>query len=291
MIAILGGHGFIGGYFQARLRSEGEPFLVLGRRDVDCYDPLALSEFLRQRDVSFLINCAGFTGTPNVDACENDPRACLRANAVLPRVVREACERIDLPWGHVSSGCLYLGDGPPGGFSESDPPNFSFRQNNCSFYSGSKALGEEALTGASQCYVWRLRMPFSSVDHPRNYLSKLLRYERLLDARNSLSQLDEFVAACLQCRRERLPYGVYHLTCGGSLTTREVVDLLTSGGFTTKQFAYFSSEEEFMRTAAQAPRSHCVLNNQKALDAGLKLSPVRDAISEAIAAWRPANAQ
>jgi len=125
---------------------------------------------------------------------------CLAGNAVLPGVIREVCEHLRLPWGHVSSGCIYTGARPDGsGFTEDDAPNFSFRQNNCSFYSGCKALGEEVLAGAEQCFIWRLRIPFDEYDSPRNYISKMMRYDRLLSATNSLSQLTEFANASIAC--------------------------------------------------------------------------------------------
>jgi hypothetical protein len=88
-----------------------------------------------------------------------------------------------VPWGHVSSGCIYTGSRPDGrGFTETDTPNFTFRTNNCSFYSGTKALGEEVLAGKPNVYIWRLRIPFDHVDNPRNFLTKLIRYQRLLEA-------------------------------------------------------------------------------------------------------------
>ena len=55
--------------------------------------------------------------------------------------------------------------------------------------------------------VWRLRIPFDSVDNPRNYLTKLMRYPRLLEATNSISQLDEFAAATLACWKSGCPSG------------------------------------------------------------------------------------
>jgi UDP-glucose 4,6-dehydratase len=234
-----------------------------------------------------LINAAGFTGVPNVDACELRKTDCVLGNVLLPRIIRDVCERRELPWGHVSSGCIYTGNREDGsGFRELDPPNFTFRQNNCSFYSGCKALAEEVLQGAAQCYVWRLRIPFNGVDSSRNYLSKMMRYERLLDVRNSLSNLDEFVEACLDCWIKRLAFGTYNLTCGGSVTTREVVGMIQQVGLCNKQFEFFASEEEFMRLVAKAPRSACILENAKACSAGLRLSHVMDAIMKSLGDWK-----
>ena len=93
-----------------------------------------------------------------------------------------------------------LGERPDGGgWKEDDEPNFSFRSPPCSFYSGTKALGEEVLEGAENCFVWRLRIPFNHEQSPRNYLQKLLNYENLLEAENSVSHLEEFCQKCIEC--------------------------------------------------------------------------------------------
>src|SRR6185312_2877349 len=136
----------------------------------------ALTELLRREKPEFLINAAGYTGKPNVDACELHKSECLMGNAVLPGTIAQACADAGVPWGHVSSGCIYSGRNLDGSaFKENDPPNFTFRTNHCSFYSGTKALGEEVLAGTPNLFVWRLRIPFNEVDTPRNYLTKLMR--------------------------------------------------------------------------------------------------------------------
>lgn len=250
------------------------------------YDVDTLTKHLDDLSPDFFINCAGYTGKPNVDACELHKAECLAGNAVLPGVIAKACQQLELPWGHISSGCIYTGQRTDGdGFTEDDPPNFTFRQNNCSFYSGTKALAEEILATAGQCYIWRLRIPFSEVDSSRNYLSKLMRYERLLDARNSLSYLPEFVAACLDSVEKRIPFGTYNLTNPGSVTTREVVELIRDSGVVDREFQFFRCEAEFMREAAVTPRSNCVLDCSKALAAGLRLTPVEEAIENSLVHW------
>ena len=170
MILLLGGSGYIGKAFQRFFEKHNVSFQSVSRA-VSGYDHEdRLIELLRATRPSFVINAAGYTGLPNVDACELHKTECLLANAVLPGVIRRACEHVGVPWGHVSSGCVYTGSKADGsGFTEDDPPNFDFRHNNSSFYSGSKALGEELLADAETCYVWRPRMPFNHIDHPRNY--------------------------------------------------------------------------------------------------------------------------
>jgi dTDP-4-dehydrorhamnose reductase len=285
MIALLGANGYVGHAFQAYFKSTGTPYINLDRSHT--IDASHLAKRLKEIRPSALISCAGFTGKPNVDACELQKTECLYGNAVLPGIIREACERLDLPWGNVSSGCIYTGRASDGqGFKEEAPPNFSFRQNNCSFYSGTKALGEEVLEGASQCYVWRLRIPFDDTSSPRNYLQKLISYQTLLEAENSLSNLYEFTAACHACFLQKLPYGIYNLTNPGSVWSSEVVELIKRSGVSTKKFRFFSSEAEFMQLAAKTPRSNCVLDSSKAIASGLKLTPVQDSIVSMLKSWK-----
>jgi dTDP-4-dehydrorhamnose reductase len=286
MILLLGSSGYVGCAFARFFQQHSIPFTGASRRQVDYTDRDTLIKLIDQVAPEFLINAAGYTGKPNVDACEFHKPECLAGNAVLPGTVRAACEHRDLPWGHVSSGCIYTGTRADGhGFSEEDPPNFCFRANNCSFYSGSKALGEECLDGAENVFLWRLRIPFNNQDSPRNYLSKLMRYEMLLEATNSISQLDESIRAAWACWDRRIDPGIYHLTNPGAVTTREVTEMIQEELTPAPKFQFFRDEQHFMQIAAKAPRSNCILDSSKILQAGIKMSHAHDAIRQALRRW------
>ena len=288
MIYLLGGSGYVGQAYQKLLTSKGISFKNLKRKDLDYTDVPTLITALQKDKPDFLINSAGYTGKPNVDACESDKMNCLFGNAILPGRIAEACEATNTPWGHVSSGCIYTGSRDDGTeFTEADAPNFTFRQNNCSFYSGTKALGEEILKDTDNVYLWRLRIPFDNIESPRNYLTKLMRYENLLEASNSISQLDEFVAATFACWEKRVPFGTYNVTNPGYVTTREVVELIIESGLSTKTFNFFKDENEFMAKTAKTPRSNCIMSSEKLAAAGITMAPVKEAIRQALSNWTP----
>jgi len=289
MIYLLGGSGYVGQAYQALLTQKGIPFRNLRRSELDYANGAVLTAALKADKPEFLINSAGYTGKPNVDACEIHKDECLMGNAVLPGVIAKACAEAGVPWGHVSSGCIYTGARADGtGFTEDDAPNFTFRQNNCSFYSGTKALGEEVLADDANCYVWRLRIPFDNVDSPRNYLTKLMRYAKLLEAANSISQLHEFVAATFACWEKRIPFGKYNITNPGHVTTREVVAMIEKSGVHPKSYEFFASEAEFMKIAAKTPRSNCVMSSAKLAQAGIQMTEVHASIEQALRTWRKA---
>ncbi|MDZ4687680.1 MAG: hypothetical protein SH850_21625 [Planctomycetaceae bacterium] len=91
--------------------------------------------------------------------------------------------------------------------------------------------------------------------------------------------------ACVDCFRLRLPCGVYNLTNPGSVWTSEVTELIRDSGITDKEFCFFDDEDQFMRLAAKTPRSNCVLDSNKAVAAGLRLTPVHEAIEQSLARW------
>ena len=309
MIFIHGGKGYVGQAFCDLLKGKGIDFRSISREELNYADEATLTAALKNEQPDFLINCAGYTGKPNVDACETDKANCVAGNAVLPGVIDAACGEAGVPWGHVSSGCSFSGNTPDSsGFSETSIPNFSFRTNNCSFYSGTKALGEEALGYSAQnaqwlhastpsCYIWRLRIPFNQEESPRNYLTKLMRYPTLLEAENSISQLQEFVSACFATWEKRLPLGIYNVTNPGSVHTSDVVELIKKAGVQLEQstgtnpfptdYKFFTDNDEFMTKAAKTPRSNCVMNTDKLQAAGIKLTPVNEAIMDALLSWKP----
>ena len=283
MIVVLGSTGYIGSKFINFFQSLGQEAIGVSRCEIDYTNVLSLKNWLKSKNPRFVINSAGYTGKPNVDACELAKAECLSGNAVLPGIIREVCENLKIAWGHVSSGCIYSGRRTDGtGWKEDDEPNFSFRSSPCSFYSGSKALGEEVLQEAENCYIWRLRIPFNEERNPRNYLQKLLNYNSLLEAENSVSHLDEFVQKCVECFEQDVEPGIYNMTNTGSITTRQVTQWMHEEGVTDKEFQFFEDEEQFMSKAAKTPRSNCVLDTTKAEKAGIGMRPVEEAMRESM---------
>ena len=289
MILLLGSTGYVGSAIRRHLEARAIPFHSLSLRDSHRDARDVLLEAIRRLRPKFLICAAGFTGKPNVDASEGQKALCVEANIGLPAKIGEVCASEKIPWGHVSSGCIYTGSRPDGsGFTEEDPPNFDFRHNNCSFYSGTKALAEEVLRDMPNLYLWRLRIPFSHVDNPRNYLSKLMRYARLVDVRNSISNLEDFARITHDCWAQRIPFGIYNVTNPGSVTTRQVVGLLQKAGLGPKNYEFFESVEAFHRLATCTPRANCVMDSSKLLRAGIRLPSVEESLGDCLRRWQPA---
>lgn len=283
--------GYIAESFLEEATSRGIDCICLSRKSIDYTDYKTFSEYIDNYWKTFskdtvVINCAGYTGKPNVDACELNKDQAILGNIVLPTMLSEVCESRELPFVHISSGCIYNGDDKH--FSEDDEPNFTF--NTGSFYSGTKELAERSIKSNSSSYIFRLRIPFDQYSSPRNYITKLLTYETLVDATNSLSHRGDFAKYCIDLIEGSAPFGIYNVTNRGGITTREVVDLIKYHLIDNyvpviahKEFKFFEDYEAF-EGVIKTPRSNCVLDTSK-IEKYVPIRSVKDALSDALSQY------
>src|SRR5437868_545747 len=109
MIVLLGGTGYVGEAFAAALKRRQWPFILLRRKEFDYASFPLFLDYLQRTKPAFVINCAGYTGKPNVDACELAKADTLQGNTLFPINLAHACSLTKTPWGHVSSGCIFSG--------------------------------------------------------------------------------------------------------------------------------------------------------------------------------------
>lgn len=290
MVLLLGGGGYIGQALARALACRGFDFQAPTHAELDATRPEAVREAVRALRPRWVINAIGYTGRPNVDATEKEKWRCLLANTVVPGVLADVLENENIPWGHVSSGCIFDGRRPDGHpWTEDDPPLFAWADARAGWYARAKAMAEALLAGAPGCLIWRMRIPFDEYDHPRNYLTKILNYEKLLETRGSISHRGEFAEAAVESLARGLPPGIYNLTNPGEVSTSEIARLLRQAGLARREFRYFENLEEFLSAPGRVYRASCTLSSEKALAAGLRLTEVHEALRRTIQSWQPAN--
>jgi len=288
MYIILGKSGYIAEAIIKELTSRDLPHVALSRTDVDYTNMKVFDNWLsntvykktvKHHNVS-IINCAGYIGKPNVDSCELNKADTVEGNVIFPAMLSQLCANKGYLYTHISSGCIYGGYSKD--FTEEDTPNFDFQ--NGSFYSGTKALAEKIVKqNAPNSYIFRLRIPFDEFASPRNYLTKLLTYDQLLDVRNSLSHRTDFAKYTIDLIEQNVPFGIYNITNKGSVTTKEVIELMKEHLKPNKEFQFFSKLDNFMQEVT-APRSNCVLDTQK-LEQYIQIRTAQEALEDALSKY------
>lgn len=312
-VLLLGAEGYVGRAFARELRGRGGAFVPLAREALDYTRFEVLFDYVRKLAPGFVINAADHPGGLGQSLLEPERLAALEINAILPQTVARVCLMTHTPWGHVSSGDVYVGAkrlengvwrierdltqaaalsefaARPehfAGFNEGDPPNRTFREPPCDAHAGAKALAEEGLLGPGRCYIWRLRHPFSELDDPGNYLSQLQRRTALVDGIDSLAHLGDAVRGCLELWERRAPFGIFNVCNPGAVTTRTVAGLMERYLRTGADFQWLEPGEAAAGQDARGP--HALLDTTKLRRAGVELRPVSAALEHALGRWRPA---
>jgi len=253
-IAILG-TGFIGKYLQSFLADKHFTYL-LNQTDDQYHVSGRLRKFIKAHKIDAVVNTCGYTGYPNVDACEDSKASCTYYNITVPLIIEEECKAANAKFINVSSGCIYTGYDKD--YTEEDEPNFGISNPDSSFYSKTKHLSEMFLD-KDFTNIIRIRMPVTSrMDH-KNLLSKLAKYDNIIDFKNSktdVTKLCQFVEVVA----ENFKPGIYNAVHSNTLTTKEVTDIMTEYGVKNDNWKFVPYED----LPIKANRSNCVLDNSKA---------------------------
>ncbi len=222
----------------------------------------------------FVLNCAGKTGRPNIDWCEDHKAETYSSNVVGPFTLTSICSKLKIPLVHLGSGCIYSGDNNGKGFSEEDQPNFFG-----SFYSRTKIWSEEILKEFPDILQIRIRMPIDSVPNQRNLIDKLISYKKVINEKNSVTLLTQDFFNAVKLLMEKRRKGVYNVTFPGVLEHKDILNMYKE--IVDKNFSYtlFSLEELYAITRAK--RSNCILNNDKIMKE-IKLPDVKEALRECL---------
>ncbi|MDB4979107.1 MAG: hypothetical protein JWM56_1293 [Candidatus Peribacteria bacterium] len=269
-ICILGSGGFLGGYFKEKYPDAQTPKL-------DIADQTALIAYLDAEKPDIVINCAGKTGRPNVDWCEDHKPETVRSNVTGALMVMEECLNRHIYLVHIGSGCIYQGDNGGKGWAETDPPNYFG-----SFYSRTKAWSDEILSEFPVLNI-RLRMPFDGTASPRNLIMKLAKYGRVLDEPNSLTNMPDLLNAVAQLMEKRLT-GTFNIVNPGVISPFEVMEMYKE--IVDPAHVFERLTVDHLGEVAKTGRSNCILSGEKLRKAGIEMPDVREAVKNALVELR-----
>jgi len=203
----------------------------------------AVAKELDEVKPTHVLMSAGITGRPNIDWCETHKPETIRTNVIGTLNVADLCHIRNIHCTVYATGCIFKYDeahqlGSGVGFDEDSSPNFAD-----SFYSETKGYMEQLLKCYSNCLILRVRMPISDDLIHRNFVTKIVKYERVVNIPNSMTVLTEMLPASLAMVNKGLT-GVYNFTNPGVISHNEVLDLYKKYIDPSYTYKNFSVEEQ-----------------------------------------------
>nr|XP_023887068.1 trifunctional UDP-glucose 4,6-dehydratase/UDP-4-keto-6-deoxy-D-glucose 3,5-epimerase/UDP-4-keto-L-rhamnose-reductase RHM1 [Quercus suber] len=255
---IYGRTGWLGGLLGKICEKQGISF-EYGRGRLE--DRSSLLADIQNVKPTHVFNAAGVTGRPNVDWCESHKTETIRANVAGTLTLADVCREHGLLMMNFATGCIFEYDAahPEGsgiGFKEEDKPNFIG-----SFYSKTKAMVEELLKEYDNVCTLRVRMPISSdLSNPRNFITKISRYNKVVNIPNSMTILDELLPISVEMAKRNLR-GIWNFTNPGVVSHNEILEMYKQYIDTNFKWANFTLEEQ--AKVIVAPRSNNEMDASK----------------------------
>lgn len=258
-VLIFGGKtGWIGGLMNDLIQKEDG--IEVKNADSRIEQREAVEKELDEYKPTHVLMAAGMTGRPNIDWCEDHKPETMRVNVIGTLNVADLCNSKGIHCTVYATGCIFKYDdahplGSGIGFKEEDVPNFDG-----SFYSQTKGYMEPMLACYPKCLILRVRMPVSDDLFHRNFVTKIVKYERVVNIPNSMTILHEMLPASLAMAKKGLT-GVYNFTNPGVISHNEVLDLYTKYIDPSYTYKNFTIEEQAL--VIKAARSNNELDTTK----------------------------
>lgn len=134
----------------------------------------------------------------------------MRDNFYAPYNLASICDKQNIHFVYLGTGCIYTYTTDKKTFSEEDKPNFFG-----SGYSTVKGYTDQVLRHFQNTLQLRIRMPVSKLESNRNLIDKLLAYKNICSIPNSMTVLDDMwpiIDKMIDVKEK----GVYNLTNPGT---------------------------------------------------------------------------
>jgi len=237
----------------------------------------SISSYIWSHQPVCVINCVGKTGKPNVDWCESNQEETFFSNVVVPSYIWNACNQFKVKMVHIGSGCIYSGDNEGKGYSEEDVPNFDG-----SYYSWTKIVSERFLKSHDVLQL-RIRMPMSDEYNPRNLVTKLLGYKKVLSEPNSITYVPDMIEVLRQLL-DKDATGIYNVVNKGPMLHPSIIDTYKAlTGNTDLLYEIIGLQE--LDSLIVAKRSNCVLSIDKLEKLGISMPEAKDAVYRCISKY------
>lgn len=253
---LFGKNGWIGGKLIELMKAQNKTFHLADSRSQDRQNVIAEIEKYKP---THILNAAGVTGRPNVDWCEDHKQDTIRTNVIGCLNLADLCEQYDIHHTLYATGCIFEYDEEHTiggkGFTEEDSANF-----HGSYYSHTKAMVEELLKAYTKTCTLRVRMPISDDLASRNFLTKIIKYDKVVNVPNSMTTLTDMLPVSLLMAEKKLT-GIYNFCNPGAISHNECLDLYKK--YVDPEYTYQNFSLDEQAKILKAGRSNNTLDHTK----------------------------
>lgn len=295
-ILIYGSKGWIGSQFVRILSQQPSVKYVEGVSRCDDEQEL-LNEITSVKPthvISFIGRTHGIIGTKTyttIDYLEQDGklRENVRDNLYSPVLLAHICIKHNIHYTYLGTGCIFTGYAKctfdyESGFKEQSLPNFWG-----SSYSTVKGFTDRIMHLYKDSVLnLRIRMPITAEPNERNFITKIVGYDKICSMPNSMTVLPELLPCVLQLMVQK-HVGTLNLTNPGTISHNEILTMYKEIVDPTFTWTNFSQEEQ--RKILDSDRSNNHLNTNLLESLFPQVSRIDVAVRKCLEQYRAALEQ
>ena len=261
-VLFFGSTGWIGKQILTLLTNKNVDVIKSEARLDKHRELLSYLDYWEGDGITHCVLAAGLTGVPNVDWCEDNKEEVINVNVIGTYLIANWCNKNNIHITYLGTGCIYQYDElhtieNQVGFTELDKPNFDG-----SFYSETKIMIQDILSRLDNVLILRIRMPLSDDLYRKNFITKIISFEKVINIPNSMTVLSDLVPLIPQMMNRSLT-GTYNFTNPGTVSHNELLDLYIK--YIDPEFTYSNFSEEEQNKILKAKRSNNCLDSSKLL--------------------------
>ena len=204
----------------------------------------------------------------------------IRDNLFSPINLAKLCEQQDIHLTYLGTGCIfnYDDDHPFGkgnnGFSESSKPNYFGSE-----YSVVKGFTDQMMSLFPNVLNLRIRMPITGIPNPRNFITKIINYDKICSIPNSMTVLPELLPVVVNLSKQKYT-GTLNLTNPGLISHNEILEMYKEIVDPEFEWNNFSIEEQ--AKILDAGRSNNYLDTSKLQLLFPDVKNIKDSVREVL---------
>lgn len=290
-LLVYGSKGWIGQQFISLLKDKNVPFIE-GKSRTDNETTLLeeLNSVMPTNVVSFIGRTHGtFNGEKigTIDYLEKKGKLLenVRDNLFSPFLLAHFCCELKIHYTYLGTGCIFKFDEnhPFGleedGFTEESLPNFFG-----SSYSIVKGFTDRIMKlYEKNVLTLRIRMPITESPNDRNFISKIVNYEKVCSVPNSMTVLPELLPYALDMMSKNIT-GTYNFTNPGLVTHNEILTMYKEIVDPLFKWNNFTIEEQNMVIASE--RSNNFLETEKLTQLYPEIKNIKDSVRDCLLQYK-----
>lgn len=201
----------------------------------------------------------------------------IRDNLFGPFMLALECQKRNIHMTYMGTGCIFTYTDTDKIFTEDSKPNFFG-----SSYSITKGFTDQMMAKMNNVLNVRIRMPISYDKSPRNFLMKMIKYNRICSIPNSMTILEELLP--VMCRMiEENKTGPINLTNPGLIEHDTILQLYKKYINPEHQYELISYEEQMKFLLSE--RSNNELSSEKLLQFDSSVNNIKDGVEKIFKNW------